>query len=90
MYILVTDIDECREGTDVCQQLCGNNDGSYTCQCQTGYTLNDDSLTCSQIGRVCVCVCVCVFVFVFVCMCVFMYVWVCVCVVYVYALLCVY
>ena len=35
-----TDIDECSMGTSGCQQLCFNTNGSYYCQCNTGYELN--------------------------------------------------
>ena len=36
-----SDIDECSEGTHVCDQICINNDGSYSCDCESGYTLAD-------------------------------------------------
>ena len=32
--------------TNNCEQTCINNDGSYTCQCRTGYQLNSDEMTC--------------------------------------------
>ncbi len=40
-----TDINECTEVTDGCNQLCNNTIGSYFCDCITGYEL-DDPLTC--------------------------------------------
>ena len=43
---LLTDIDECSLGTDSCSQSCTNTIGSYTCSCNTGYTLNSDGYTC--------------------------------------------
>ena len=41
-----TDIDECGLGTHQCAQNCSNTVGSYTCSCQTGYTLNADGQHC--------------------------------------------
>ena len=34
------DIDECAEGTAMCEQNCHDTVGSYTCSCSPGYTLN--------------------------------------------------
>ena len=45
-YSLV-DIDECQEESDNCSQICLNNDGSYTCDCNVGYELGSDQQTCS-------------------------------------------
>ena len=51
-YIIVfnvvysVDIDECGLGTHQCAQDCSNTVGSYTCSCQTGYTLNADGRRC--------------------------------------------
>lgn len=36
------DLDECAEWGH-CDQLCANTDGSYTCSCAAGYTLNEKS-----------------------------------------------
>ena len=40
------DIDECIEGTDDCDDnaVCTNTEGSFTCECESGYTGN---------GRIC-------------------------------------
>ena len=40
------DVDECASEIDECDQTCHNDDGSYTCSCDTGYILNDDGLFC--------------------------------------------
>ena len=40
------DIDECQEDTDGCSQLCIDNDGSFTCSCNSGYRLKSDKKTC--------------------------------------------
>ena len=51
--LFFVDIDECVSGTHECQQICKNMDceGSrYECSCYEGYTLNNDSLTCSGIN----------------------------------------
>ncbi|PVD36008.1 hypothetical protein C0Q70_02978 [Pomacea canaliculata] len=39
------DHDECNDS--LCTQLCTNTDGSFSCSCNRGYTLNDDGRTCS-------------------------------------------
>lgn len=39
------DINEC-QGRHNCSQVCVNTEGSYICSCQTGYSLNNDSVTC--------------------------------------------
>ena len=41
-----TDINECSSGIHRCDQDCTNTDGSYTCSCRVGYTLNTDRLRC--------------------------------------------
>ena len=45
-----TDIDECATENLVyrhpCSQLCENTEGSYTCQCHSGYRLSADERTC--------------------------------------------
>ena len=43
---LLTDIDECAEGTDDCVTTCYNTVGSYKCGCQEGEELNDDETAC--------------------------------------------
>ena len=37
-----SDIDECSEQVDECDQNCHNNEGSYSCSCNFGFTLNDE------------------------------------------------
>jgi hypothetical protein len=41
------EINECQERSALCEQICINTNGSYDCQCNDGYTLNNDGLTCS-------------------------------------------
>ena len=38
--ILITDIDECSDGSDDCDDkaLCENTEGSHTCTCNQGYS----------------------------------------------------
>ena len=43
---LLTDIDECTEGTDDCVHSCSNVPGSYTCICNSGYRLASDNRGC--------------------------------------------
>lgn len=37
---------ECRLVRTLCDQNCHNTAGSYTCSCNTGYTLDSDGFTC--------------------------------------------
>ena len=52
---LLTDIDECATDSDdgstegsqnVCNQICTNTNGSFYCECFSGYQLSDDMMTC--------------------------------------------
>ena len=45
------DINECTENTHDCQEVCNNNDGSFTCSCNDGYTLEADGRSCKCGGR---------------------------------------
>ena len=38
-----TDIDECEQGTSECDQICNNTDGSYICDCNTGFKRVDNT-----------------------------------------------
>ena len=40
------DIDECSAGTDMCDHICQNTPGSYTCSCRSGYSLSQNGRTC--------------------------------------------
>ena len=42
-----SDIDECLEELDGCDQICTNTDGSYDCTCMDGYELESDNHTCT-------------------------------------------
>ena len=37
-FVVEIDIDECASDNGGCEQNCHNNNGSYTCSCNTGYT----------------------------------------------------
>ena len=39
-------MNECSAATHGCSHICENTDGSYTCSCREGYSLNDDGRTC--------------------------------------------
>ncbi|XP_033096564.1 uncharacterized protein LOC117100841 [Anneissia japonica] len=41
------DVNECLDGTSGCTQLCTNTDGSFTCDCYKGWTLNPDGRSCT-------------------------------------------
>ena len=43
---LSSDIDECAENTDNCDQHCINTVGSFTCACNAGYRLALDFRSC--------------------------------------------
>ncbi|EDV29248.1 uncharacterized protein TRIADDRAFT_19226, partial [Trichoplax adhaerens] len=50
--ILCSDFDECASSaTNNCQQVCVNTVGGYTCDCQSGYQLNSDGRTCTDINE---------------------------------------
>jgi hypothetical protein len=45
---IISDIDECSTYTNICGRSdvqCTNTDGSYTCSCNTGYILYNNSCT---------------------------------------------
>ena len=46
----ISDIDECSEETDRCNQNCHNAVGSYACSCYRGYRLREDRVTCIGIA----------------------------------------
>ena len=41
-----TDADECATGSDLCEQVCTNTVGSYTCGCWPGYSPTSNLLSC--------------------------------------------
>jgi hypothetical protein len=43
----VLDIDECTEGTSLCQQGCDNTEGGYNCSCRTQWYLPDGQYNCT-------------------------------------------
>lgn len=45
--IMYADIDECKNLNGMCEQICEDTDGSYTCQCEPGYvTMEGNPLQC--------------------------------------------
>ena len=43
-----TDINECLNiSLNSCDQICINTNESFICECDTGYQLNEDLMTCS-------------------------------------------
>ena len=45
-----SDVNECEDGSTVCQGNCTNTIGSYTCSCRDGYT-NVNDTTCSDVNE---------------------------------------
>ena len=48
--IISLDINECDLATDNCEHICINNNGSYTCECKSGFELSSDGIHCSGIA----------------------------------------
>lgn len=48
-FVSAPSVDECTTGTHGCEQVCINTAGSYTCSCNSGYTLDANRRTCSPI-----------------------------------------
>ena len=45
-YLSLSDVDECVADTDDCDHTCTNTEGSFTCSCQSGFSLDSDGGTC--------------------------------------------
>ena len=41
------DINECKYNNGGCDHTCNNQEGSYNCLCDAGYTLEENGLGCS-------------------------------------------
>lgn len=47
--LFLIDIDECADrNTTVCSQICVNSVGSYKCECEKGFFLEEDKKTCTE------------------------------------------
>ena len=46
VVLFSTDIDECASNVSKCSQLCINSPGSYLCDCNHGYQLDNDHTSC--------------------------------------------
>ena len=51
MLLHITDADECANSTNDCAQICINEVGGYSCSCNTGYQLLNDSRGCVDIDE---------------------------------------
>ena len=51
-FIIIVDINECNSNNGGCNQNCINENGSFHCECDIGYTLDDDGLRCTCTGSV--------------------------------------
>lgn len=45
MVNINADVNECE--ANICEQLCNNFDGGYSCDCNAGYNLAQDGSSCS-------------------------------------------
>ena len=43
----LSDINECAEETDRCEVDCANTIGSYSCNCNSGFIIDADGITCN-------------------------------------------
>lgn len=48
IYDRQIDIDECSETSSSCSQVCINTEGSFICECHTGFELGNDNWTCTM------------------------------------------
>ena len=48
---ILSDIDECSDGTDDCSQTCTNTNGSFLCGCDSGFLLDFDGATCNGMQK---------------------------------------
>ena len=46
-FYIVLDVNECTNGDNSCDHNCQNTDGSYTCFCDSGYSLTSNDKSCS-------------------------------------------
>ena len=51
IYYFSSDVDECLDGTDNCQQNCINQAGNYSCNCSVGWILQPDGKSCADINE---------------------------------------
>ena len=42
-----SDVNECTDNNGGCEHSCVNNEGSYSCSCKSGYSLNINGKNCS-------------------------------------------
>ncbi len=46
--LFFVDVNECSTGNGGCEQICTNTVGSFSCSCNSGYTLAGDGSSCEQ------------------------------------------
>ena len=47
-FVIISDTNECaNDFLNGCNQICTNTIGSFLCECNNGYELGDDLMTCS-------------------------------------------
>ena len=44
--LYISDVNECSVGNGGCSQVCNNTFGSFICDCNEGYELDNDGVTC--------------------------------------------
>lgn len=43
---MISDNDECSDSIVVCDQVCVNEIGSFHCECESGFSLSNNGITC--------------------------------------------
>ena len=51
---IISDIDECSNRTHNCSQVCINTAGGFNCECNTGYQLDFDNISCNGMHKMCI------------------------------------
>ena len=46
-FFFFSDVNECDSDGNNCQHICRNEAGSHSCECYTGYELQQDGYSCS-------------------------------------------
>ena len=45
-YFMFIDVIDCVNGSNLCEQICNELVGGYSCSCEDGYKLKNDNVSC--------------------------------------------